>query len=662
MLFKEEEYLTCLVKLKVAESDDKETLICKTAAGKDLVFQKIIIPDIPSANASSPRKHERSRIIEKVRAKVSGNTTPDKRKQMATEIKRMKRKGLDEIFKEAGLKPSQIDAKTASQIRSLLQLSWAKARIFRRWAKAQGIKIASEKLERKFQKTAVLGKVKVVNRAVFVKTGQTNEERLTMVPVSYIEDLNDFVARLLDEYKNKRFLTWHNGKIPKDEIHIKIGGDHGGGTFKMSLQIANLKFPNSKRNTHLILMVKCKDSYRNLSRLMLSMDRQIQELKRMRWRGKSVTVILFGDYKYELETFGLSSAASCHPCLFCTIDKDQIQDAPERRGGTETIRPRTLDTIKESNERFEEAGAVLKSAKHFNNTINKPLLDVPLENVCPPYLHVMLGLVNLHLQELLKESYYLDKQIALDLAKDRNWLKIGDKFTSLSADFQDTVKRLEGVYRAGRQPNAQTQPFEMWAGPVVSNIDTVLKSHHIYLQQYHGGVMNGNQCANYIYLFTREAVANSVEAMTFSLTEDRALQRLATTMKEKYTTLNSLYRNVHTRVSHARPVEASDLPDIQEDIDNYMKFFRANFSQIQGADVRVLPKHHLLESHVIPWMRKWGFGMGFHGEQGGEQIHAVMNKLKARTTGVLLESEQLRIAMTEQLKDASPVLLSTPEK
>lgn len=31
-----------------------------------------------------------------------------------------------------------------------------------------------------------------------------------------------------------------------NEIHVKIGGDHGGGSFKLSFQICNTKNPNSK--------------------------------------------------------------------------------------------------------------------------------------------------------------------------------------------------------------------------------------------------------------------------------------------------------------------------------------------------------------------------------------------------------------------------------
>ena len=43
-------------------------------------------------------------------------------------------------------------------------------------------------------------------------------------------------------------LTWNNA-IPEQEVHLKLGGDAGGGSFKMAFQIANLQHPHSKTNT-----------------------------------------------------------------------------------------------------------------------------------------------------------------------------------------------------------------------------------------------------------------------------------------------------------------------------------------------------------------------------------------------------------------------------
>lgn len=59
-------------------------------------------------------------------------------------------------------------------------------------------------------------------------------------------------------------LTWHNGAIPEEEIWIKIGGDKGGGTFKMSIQVANVEQVNSLKNTYVFSIFEASDSVMNL--------------------------------------------------------------------------------------------------------------------------------------------------------------------------------------------------------------------------------------------------------------------------------------------------------------------------------------------------------------------------------------------------------------
>ena len=65
----------------------------------------------------------------------------------------------------------------------------------------------------------------------------------------WIEDVAKLMTQLLDQYNKEGKLTWHNDPIPQDEIWVKVGGDHGGGSFKLTLQIANIANPNSKHNT-----------------------------------------------------------------------------------------------------------------------------------------------------------------------------------------------------------------------------------------------------------------------------------------------------------------------------------------------------------------------------------------------------------------------------
>ena len=49
-----------------------------------------------------------------------------------------------------------------------------------------------------------------------------------------------------------------------NEIHLKIGGDHGGGTFKMSFQVGNVEHPNKPSNTIIFSHMEAKDYKSNL--------------------------------------------------------------------------------------------------------------------------------------------------------------------------------------------------------------------------------------------------------------------------------------------------------------------------------------------------------------------------------------------------------------
>lgn len=78
-------------------------------------------------------------------------------------------------------------------------------------------------------------------------------------------------------------LTWENA-IPDNEVHIKLGGDAGGGSFKMAFQIANLEKPNSKTNTIVFSLFAAKDSWANLKTALLRYKDQVNILKESKWR------------------------------------------------------------------------------------------------------------------------------------------------------------------------------------------------------------------------------------------------------------------------------------------------------------------------------------------------------------------------------------------
>ena len=72
----------------------------------------------------------------------------------------------------------------------------------------------------------------------------------------------------------------------KNEIHIKIGGDHGGGSFKTSFQVANVEnrknnTENRKNNTVVFSIFEAKDYCVNIKIALERFKAQIKELQRI---------------------------------------------------------------------------------------------------------------------------------------------------------------------------------------------------------------------------------------------------------------------------------------------------------------------------------------------------------------------------------------------
>ena len=118
----------------------------------------------------------------------------------------------------------------------------------------------------------------------------------------------------------------------------------------------------------------------------------------------------------------------------------------------------------------------------------------------------------------------------------------------------------------------------------------------------------------------------------------------------KFSHLNKAYSDVHEAGGHDRPVSPEDIQIAETKIQAYMDFFRCQF-----PNTSIIPKQHFLEKHVTARMENWGFGMALHGEQGGEQMHAVINRMRSTAWGIRTDSDRLRNLMTQHL------LLVTPD-
>ena len=87
---------------------------------------------------------------------------------------------------------------------------------------------------------------------------------------------------------------------------------------------------------------------------------------------------------------------------------------------------------------------------------------------------------------------------------------------------------------------------------------------------------------------------------------------------------------------------ASILTEVR--IAEFMEFYRATF-----PTASVIPKLHLLEDHILPFLKMWKVGFGLLGEQGAESIHTVFNNLKRVYGNIHNREEKLRLVTQEHL-------------
>ena len=91
----------------------------------------------------------------------------------------------------------------------------------------------------------------------------------------------------------------------------------------------------------------------------------------------------------------------------------------------------------------------------------------------------------------------------------------------------------------------------------------------------------------------------------------------------------------------------------------FLKYYRESFPHAS-----ILPKMHILEDHMVDWVKKWRIGAGLLGEQGAESIHAHMNRLDSQFCGIVNPLDRLKYIVREQNLEASPSLnmLQPPPK
>lgn len=83
-----------------------------------------------------------------------------------------------------------------------------------------------------------------------------------------------------------------------------------------------------------------------------------------------------------------------------------------------------------------------------------------------------------------------------------------------------------------------------------------------------------------------------------------------------------------------------------------MAFYRETF-----PETTVLPKMHIMEVHIVPWLKQHRVGLGLMGEQGAESIHAAVNSIKKAYTNIPDKVSQLECILLEHHRQVCPTLV-----
>ncbi|CAH1266636.1 Hypp3462 [Branchiostoma lanceolatum] len=440
----------------------------------------------------------------------------------------------------------------------------------------------------------------------------------------------------------------------------------------MAFQPLNKLRPNSKSNTIVCSVFEVKDNRENVTTGTKRYAEEIKELQVTKWKSPddtsySIRVFAASDYALLSLWYGISGACGVHPCLWCEETKTGIRQPKSER---QTCPKRTLDSLHSDHKRFlEEGQGNIKKAKNFKNVIAPPMFDIPLNQVCVPGLHISLGLFHKFFKMLEAELQDLDiilanhltTHILLDEEVDAAEVMMDPTLHGLTkyVEAADQARILEAEAAALGEEIESCENDLAWI--VYQEEDDFDEDEEddvpiALLQQNAAALEEDIKC----FLEKKEKLDKPIEDMTTIIVAivnelvdsydfPLGMRERAKCLQQKYEKLFKLFAACHKLYSHARPMKEEEIRELEEAIKSLMAFYRETF-----PTCTIPVKMHMLEDHVAEWIRKWGFGLGFHGEQGIEEIHAALNNIGRTTWGIASKTKQLQSLLYNHLIAVSP--------
>ena len=100
-----------------------------------------------------------------------------------------------------------------------------------------------------------------------------------------------------------------------------------------------------------------------------------------------------------------SQAHKAHPCLWCLMPQRDMHQPSDQ------CQSRSLETLLTDNSAFLRETSDKREVAKFHNALHASLLEIDLESLSPPYLHILLGVVLKHHKLLEDSAHRLDVEI-----------------------------------------------------------------------------------------------------------------------------------------------------------------------------------------------------------------------------------------------------------
>ena len=253
------------------------------------------------------------------------------------------------------------------------------------------------------------------------------------------------------------------------------------------------------------------------------------------------------------------------------------------------------------------------------------------------------------LQWLVLHQHELDENIATHLcnALQMQWRESSQETEKVRTDVQKLQQKLEDA--------------KVVKGPFANEFEVVLEEHDIYRQAYFSGTFVGNHINKALQPPTTAAITSApfrvLNART-SLSQEASdsLRAAATALQQRYLRLFSQYAAARKIFASCKKVEPADTTLLEQLIKTFMATVRSEV--IARQKKTVTPKLHLLETHTVPVMKRYGVSLGLLGEQGGEGVHHHFRQLEGRAniSQVKTNVKQLKLVVEHHLHETIPTV------